>query len=100
MPPEIFGRIVGRFSNSGAQRPLTCYLKPRNGSNSRDTNRPDAETALVGWRRSRCRASLRHEFPGIREFYREFRIFPRLGIHEFSRTARGSETFEANSLCD
>jgi hypothetical protein len=36
---------------------------------------PDAETGLVGWRRSPDRTCLHNHFPANREFYREFRIF-------------------------
>jgi hypothetical protein len=49
MPPEIFGRIVGGFNNSGVQRPLSRRQKPRNGANNRETNEADVETGLVGW---------------------------------------------------
>ncbi len=47
--PEISGRIVSGFNNSGVQRSHTGYQKPRNGANSRDINKADEETGLVGW---------------------------------------------------
>jgi hypothetical protein len=82
MPPEISGRIVGGFNNSGVQRTLTRRQKPRNGANYREANAPDEETGLVGWRRSLDRTGLHHIFPANREFYREFRIFRVLGSME------------------
>jgi hypothetical protein len=73
MSLETSGKIVDRFHNSGVQRPLARPQKPRNGADFAISAEADAETGLVGWRRSLNRTGLHHQFPANREFYREFR---------------------------
>jgi hypothetical protein len=79
MSSETSGRVVGRFHNSGVQRPLARRQKPRNGADFAISAEADAETGLVGWRGSLDRTSLHSNFPANREFYREFRIYRDLG---------------------